>query len=142
MKRRHRGQGIAEYVRGPDGTCAVLVNRVDKAVRGGQEARGHAGPEREDGKGEEVGKHHRAAHGCVDAERLRVVEARQEGDRRRYVGVRVYPRPARYLVYFASSSSKGYSDTPVQGGDGPHVLYYGVLNLVFPLDANSPLKLE
>ena len=46
------------------------------------------------------------------------------------------------LVRFASSSSKGSSDAPVQGEDGPRVPNYGILNLVFPLDANSPFKLD
>ena len=70
----HRGERVAEFIRGPDGAGAVLVHRVDEAVCGGEEARGHAGPEGKNGKGEQVGERHGAAHGRVDAERLGVVE--------------------------------------------------------------------
>ena len=96
----HRGQRVAESVRGPDGAGAVLVHRVDEAVCSGEEARGHAGPEGENGKGEQVGKRHGAAHGRVDAEWLGVVEAGQEGDRCWYVDERVYPGPPVNLHVF------------------------------------------
>ncbi len=109
MEGGHRGERVAEFVGGPDGACAVLVDRVDEAVCGGEEARGHAGPEREDDKGEQVGERHGAAHGCVDAERLCVVEVGEEGYRRWYVDERVYPErpPHISLFVFFSSFSKG-----------------------------------
>ena len=104
----HRRERVAEFVRGPDGAGAVLVDRVDEAVCGGEEARGHAGPEREDDKGEQVGERHGAAHGRVNAERLCVVEVGEKGDRRWYVNERVYPVRARALVhlYFLISEWK------------------------------------
>ena len=45
----------------------------------------------------------------------------------------------RLLVDMCSSK---VSNAPVQGGDGPRMLHYGILDLILPLYANVPLKLE
>jgi len=79
VQARHRGVLVAEAVLGPDGALArAAVHGVDEAVAaghgargprdvgGGQEAGWHAGPQREDGEGEEVAGGHCAAAGGVE----------------------------------------------------------------------------